>query len=357
MKELNRQTYGPTPDAFKELVASSLQQKEKRQIQTRPRIGVLVLAALLVIAIGATALAVAHRAGLIDFFAMIEQEGYTMDVAPRHIAAPGQNLLEATHDTLEITVAEAMGDGRQYAFCTTVSLQPGVEGHLWPFIGEEYAGPDDGKPVYYVTVTILSNGMAANTGLPEIFNDDGSISFYDHPPVNAVEQEVDMVCQVRLYKGSAHEENYNTRFEKEALTDIPFVMPIMEAVETRAMQAPVTMADTGITLRELKLKRTEYDAYCSLRYAFTGGEGVEYHLPASQQTGGKGILFRFYDEQGNALQAEDLPISPNPWQGGIEYLQGYRLAVDTLPERITVEVYDSISDMVRATETIDLEGT
>lgn len=122
MKRLTRQSaFGDTPERFEQRLSQMLQQEERPM--KKKSIGALVLAVVLVLALAATALAVARQIGLLDFVQHHDAE--------RGEDAAGMILREIEQEGGEmeravVTVREASYDGYQVHF--VLAVQPKEEG-------------------------------------------------------------------------------------------------------------------------------------------------------------------------------------------------------------------------------------
>lgn len=118
--------FGEVPARFDACIADALRQEEKPM--KRKKIPALVFAALLIFALACTALAVAHRVGLIDvLYTYDPQDGGDIDsVILRDISQEGGQM-----DLATCTAREAIYDGRMVYFL--VEIAPTREGDAFVF--------------------------------------------------------------------------------------------------------------------------------------------------------------------------------------------------------------------------------
>lgn len=347
MRLPDKNTYGPATDAFKAAMARSLSQGEE-PIVKRKRVSMVLVTALLVLLFAACALAIADRAGLVDFFALWEAEtGYTVPERFAHLDQGEGALLVAELDDLEIVVTEVVGDGIDYYFNTTVALKPGVEGMLVPLYGNDFPEGEvptspDGSPIYYITHEIRYNGSGAARA-DMLTNEDGSLSFFSDPAVVAMTDTVEMTCAIDYVKGESGTIPNADNFRNG---EFAFTMRTAEALDTRRLVSPgIMLENTGIQIDELYFRQLSDVTFCRLYFRFPGGEAVNYLQPSPHT----GIAIRLTDEDGQALADLGFEYQRNTYFQG-----GARLDLEMLPDTVILTVHDVVADRVLDSITLSL---
>ena len=342
MKKIDweRANLNPTP-GFDRAVVDALRWEDK-PVKQKSLVAVF-MTALIILALAATAYAIANRAGLVDFLGnwMSDTSRFT------HNPSEGNILLETSYGDLEISVDEAVGDGLTYVFSSAISLKEGAAGVLRPayenpdVINGNVSVPQADGPIYYVDVSIEYNGVSSES-TAHIENPDGSISFSSFPSVDPFDIDPNMVCQVVVYKGIPGEwiEAGNaTTYRDEFTLESPFVSKLLYLDN-----APVTLGKSGVSIEKLQWIDRETDMIVNIEYKFHGGSGVNYELPT--ENGINGIGFKLKHTDGSDVQMTLLPSSGTTWRGGIEYSTTYSIQAKEMPNDIILEVYSLNTGMV-----------
>lgn len=337
-----------TPAAFSEGVSNhlkTLQEMEEKPVKRKSYTAVLI-AALLIVALAATAFAVANRARLFDFFdSWREQEIPQTPTEFTQVLSGDAPLLSASFDDLIVTVTEAAGDGDWYYFNTTIELKPGVAGRI-NAPGSEPIGSiintKDGQSVYFVRDYMMHEDRFCDSGDWKV-NEDGSISSVNVIKLVEAADTARMSCYITYVKA-----------EPGALPDetgthttlLPFEIPMPAPVETWKVAEPVSLEELGLTLDELYFKKAQDATYCFTYLRYEGGAAVDYKLPY----GYYGLTLRVLREDGEIL----IPRLQCEWIQDT-YFSGYNaLELETLPERVILEVIDENSEKVYGKATITL---
>ena len=345
-----------TPSAFSQGVSNhlrALQEMEEKPVK-RKSFSVVLIAALVIMTLAATALAVANRAGLLDFFSSWKEQDIPQTPTEFTQVLNGEApLLREEFDDFIVTVTEAAGDGRTYYFNTTIELKPGVSGHL---VGLDRPGSDgidaainanDGLPVYFVRDYIYHGEAICDSG-DRMQNADGSISsvsVIDLVEASDVARMGSYITYVKSESGVMPDETATHT------TMIPFEIPILPPVDARKLTNTVSFEELGITLDELYFKKMEYATYCFTYLQYEGGAQVGYRLPY----GRNGLTLRVLNEDGLIL----IPRLACGWASGT-YFSGYNYSdysmrnMEDLPGRVVLEVIDENSETVYGSATVDL---
>ena len=348
-----------TPSTFSQGVSNHLRalQKMEEKPMKRKSFSVVLIAALVIVALAATALAVANRAGLLDFFSSWKEQDIPQTPTEFTQVLNGEApLLREEYDDFIVTVTEAAGDRRTYYFNTTIELKPGVPGHL---VDIDYAhGPDgidaaifaeDGLPVYFVRDYIYHGEAICDSG-DRMRNEDGSISSVNVIDLIEAGEVARMGCYVTYVKSESGV------LPDEAATHtviLPFEIPMPTPVDTRKLAEAVTFEALGITLDELYFKKIGDVIYCFTFLQYQGGAPVDYKLPYGPDR--NGLSVRVINEDGEVL-IYDLNCR---WDSGT-YFSGYNISgytteiIDKLPDRVTLEVIDEKGGVFYQSATVDL---
>ncbi len=353
--------FGPTPDDFRALVENTLREEEKpvRKLRFTP----ILVAALLTLLLAATALAIANRAGLREFIGEGDS-AYGVDLS--HRMGGSEPLVQKVVGDLEVTVTEAAGDGRNYYFTITIAPRPGVKEQLRTLMDIwDFPKDDNGRelpnttpfPVLLTEDTYVVDAYmtTSNTG-NSILNEDGSVSFLSDPVIFTLDDTAEMTCIVVYGKRSAGQSLEGMEVET---VEIPFTVDTVKALEKKHNAGPVTLGDTGITVDTLYLKRTETETVARLYLRYLGGEGVAYKMPEGFGGYGQyGISIRMLDTESGTpyeMAAQNERNRYNvTWYGGNRFLIERKPLMETLPQSVTIEVYDTFAERVLATEIIPL---
>lgn len=225
----NKASFGVTPPEIHTAVVGALNRIEEKP-RVRFRAATVVMAALLVMLLAVTAYAIVNRAGIHEFFTSWNQRnGYTAPETFIHSVGGEKPLLHENAGDLEVTVTEALGDGEDYFFITTVSLPEGKEGHLVNLASLENgltSAPtySDGLPIYYIHTEVMYEDYGAMT-FDWIENEDGSISFFSDNTIVPSDTDASMSCMVTYAKCEDGMLPLPDEFETVLL---PFTLPGMK---------------------------------------------------------------------------------------------------------------------------------
>lgn len=346
-----------TPVAFSEGVSShlkALQKMEEKPVKHKS-FSVILIAALVIIAMAATALAVANRAGLLYFFSSWKEQDIPQTPTEFTQVLNGDTpLLRTEYDDLIVTVTEAAGEGRWYYFNTTIELKPGVEGYLVNMSSANsdvlslVANAKHDKPVYIVDDYIMHGEATCDSG-DRTQNEDGSVSSLNIIYLVEAADVAQMGCYITYVKS---EPGVLPDGTDNHTTIIPFEIPMPKPTDTRKIVEPVSFEELGITLDELYFKKTQEAIYCFTYLQYEGGEQVGYKLPYGRNQ----LTLRVLDENGEQVL---IPRLRCEWVSGT-YFSGYNVSgfdiqnMDTLPNRVVLEVIDDISGIIYESVTIDL---
>lgn len=331
MRFPDENSFGATPERFTANLVEALHREEKPM--KSKRIATVMAVAILILALAATALAVANRAGLMDFFGTRGPEHNPKTYAHK-LGADGV-LLSETWGDLEITVTEGAGKLDHYALVTTIALKPGVPGVLeaplrWLVAGEEKAPSalmttEDGSPVYYVESSIFHINAASDVDGLQL-NDDGSISFLSELQVQESADIAQMYCMVNSVKAEAGASAESLETET---TFLPFTIPMEETTGARSLAQPTEVPGAAVTMDALYLKQTASGISAHLYYRYDGGAETGYTTPEN-------FLVSLADETGQSLLKPNNQYSGR-WIDENMYSAFIPLAVETLPDTVMVQ--------------------
>lgn len=342
-----------TPSAFSQGISDhlkTLREKEEPMVKRKSFTAVLI-AALIIVALTATALAVAGRAGLLTFFTAWKEDGIPQTPTElTHELAGEKPLLQTEFDDLAVTVTEAAGTGRTYYFNTTIELKPGIPGRV---IDIDLITQDDvddalsaknGGPVYFVRSYMMHEEALADSG-DWMANADGSVSSVSVIDIIEAADTAQMYCYVTYVKvepgALPKETDAQTAF-------LPFQIPMKEPADTRRVQTPVSLGDIGISLDELYFKRMSDATTCFVYLRYEGGEAVDYKLPHGNQ----GLTLRVLSEDGTEILVPRLNCG---WVSDTYFCEFTTLQTDALPSRVVLEAVDTVSGTVYASTVVELE--
>lgn len=332
MKKIDWESaYGNETPEFHDALVHVLHQEEKPM--KRKSFAAVLVAALVIVLLAATALAIANRAGLLEFFGGYEMDNNPLDYSYR-LGEDGV-LLSDTFGDLQVEVTEGVAEGQQYAFVTTIALKPGVKGELvspldWLLSESESYGPatsTDGSPVYYVDTMLLHEGGAPDVNDARI-NEDGSISFLSRMRVPEAGDTAQMACMVQCLKAESGELADPSGTEVALL---PFVIETERTLDARKLLEPVEIPEVTMTVQEVLIKQSASSTVAYIYYEYAGGETVDYLSPSA-------LSLRLMDSDGNVLSKEG-------WNGigrQIEenrYRASFPLNEGVLPDTMVLELW------------------
>lgn len=344
MPEMNKMSFGKTPERFTNNLKSAL--KTADAPVRRPRFVPVLAAVLLAIMLAATALAVAGRAGLMEFFAQWGMGNMLVDPDKvTHLLDDGA-LLDAEVEDFHITGTEGVGEGAAYYFNTTIALREGTSGKLVPLHGEGAVEPvvtEDGSPVYYVDMYLLSGDAQPNTG-DMILNEDGSLSVACDQWIQEPTDTAPMRCMIIWLKAESGEAADGTDTHTVYL---PFEIPTANPLETRRLTEDVLLGDTGIAIDAISMRRLQGETQVNLLFQYAGGEGVHYLLPTFER-----IHINLLDGEGNPLTEHSFV---GEWMDGNRYISYGRMEEGPLPDEVFIEVIDEWNHEPLAGVSLSLE--
>ncbi len=363
MRLEDARNYAPMPKHRYDALMDAARGVKEEPVK-RKHISAVLIAAALIVLLAATALAVANRAGLMEFFqSWTERE---IPVVPKEItyALTGEDaLLRMEYDDFIVTVPEAMAEGDDYYFNTTLELKPGVRGRLVDMLMPELTANAEAAndlPVYYVDTCVVY-GNRLDDMADRKANEDGSISTISYLSIDEAADTAQMYYRIAYVRTGPGEAPDGTA---PKVAYLPFTIPMPEAKETRVLAEPVRLDDLGIVVDELYFKLVGMKGLCYAFLRCEGGEAVDYMMPWYN-----GMAFRLRDRSGGVM-ANSMNVS---WQHGSyatggatlygAYVNGWSYReMDALPDSVILEVYSAETGKVYGsaevrltTGTLDLE--
>lgn len=336
MKRGDLKNYAPMPaHCYHKLMdaANSVQEEPIKSKSLSPAL----LIALLIVLFTVTAIAMAQRAGVLDFFASWKDQGIPQTPAAfDRETAEGEILLQFVYDDLVVKVTDVVRDGDDYYINTTIELQEDIPGHLVdidaPDAKEEIdmaLHAKDGLPVYYVRSYVLHGDSQSDSG-DRIVNPDGSISALHVIRIMEASNVANMQCYVTYVKAEPGRKPVETSVHAKY---IPFVLPLPEAIESRGSWHRTEIDSLGIWLDALYMKRTTQGVQCFSYIEYLGGEPVDFKLPF----GRRGLTLRMTDAETGAIIVPRLNVE---WIADAKFC-GYNVVhLDRLPSTVTIDAID-----------------
>lgn len=335
MKYPDKNSFGKTPDHFTQNLLKALQQEEKTM--KKKSFATLMIAALITLMIAATALAVARRAGLLEFF-QDEDDTRNPNQYEHQLGKDGV-LLSETYGDLEITVTEGAGAQGHYVMVNTVALKEGAPGVLESPLRramEVVEGIDpvlvqaeDGEPVYHIICSVVHE-----TGSGEVegalANEDGSFSFKSE--LNRIMETANttqMYCVLAVVKQEAGQPAQDAQTE---IVYFPFTVQVEEALDARSLESPVEIAKAAVTLDALYLKQAGSGTFANLYFQYDGGVATDYTSPDQ-------LYISLLDEDGKSMLGENNYFT-GVWTGENRYAARIPLNIENLPDKVTVLLHD-----------------
>lgn len=348
MKLRDMQKYAPISEnaenTYIQTVASLKEDSAfRKKVVIRP-----MIAFVLVIALTTTALAMTMHASILDFFAKWGEAPFLMNPDNyKHVVLSEGPLYIGSVGDIDITATDIQGDGIDYMFVINVALRDGSNGVLMDVYQEgenvtidwDVEAPQRGveSEVYYVRPELRYNQRSASWG-DVIYNDDGSISYFEMPRVYSLEDEALIECTLTLYTGTPDGE---IDHESKRIEKFSFFMPTMEMVDSRKSTEEVEIGTTGIHTQIIAIKKTNSGVYCDICFVFREDPNLGYSIPGREGIPGmEGLSFVFLDEDGTLV--ESVLIKPEQIPTNTSTINAsYRLVIDEIPKSIIIEAYDN----------------
>lgn len=343
--ELWKRAYGQAPDAFRTRVESTMRRLEtKAPPPVRKARWIPLIAVLLALLLGA-AYALA-RLGLLD--------ALHPDIQANLRPGAGELVQTAIPQTggqlgwARFTVEEALWDGRQAYVAVRIAATDRnrtllMDGESFPYEANG-AWTEEGAPGLTFSQKAAHSGRAlVSVGLWE-GNDDfpyRSAAYEGEDVLYTVAFTTDLpddvtleLCLVDLYG-----EMPDSKPLGQQRGELGFSLSPTDARRVYELSAPVSLSDTGATLRVCRVELTPIATYLTTAYDMDADATDQQRVLARG-----GFWMRWLDGEGNGMASGDQRGSLESWgDGGYTETQAFR-AFDELPERIALQFYGGMKN-------------